>query len=267
MTWHVSDDLREGYLGGGLDPALAMSVETHLARCAACRAAVPYEPEWLEESWRRLEARLVAPRPGPAERLLARCGVPAHLARLLMATPTLSRAWLAAVGAALAFAVLAARVDPAFVPAFLVAAPVLPPAGIALAYGPRVDPAYELLAATPLAGARLLLTRAAAVLSTAVVLAGAASPLLPAPPWLCAAWLLPSLAVTLACLALSRLVRVPLAALAVTGLWLAVAGAAGFAGDWVSAFAPAAQIGYAAAAAVLLLRLRAARTRGETDTG
>ncbi|MFC7584926.1 hypothetical protein ACFQYP_15175 [Nonomuraea antimicrobica] len=147
--WHISDDLRERYLGGRLDAALAMSVDAHLGRCAECRAAVPYERDWLEASWQRLETRLIGPRPSLRERLLRYGGVPDHLARLLSATPALSRGWVAAVVAALAFGVLAARQDAGFLPAFLIGAPVLPLAGIALAYGPRADPAYELLAATP----------------------------------------------------------------------------------------------------------------------
>ncbi|PZG11777.1 zf-HC2 domain-containing protein [Nonomuraea aridisoli] len=251
--WHVPDDLRERYVDGTLDTAVAMSVDAHLGRCARCRAAVPYEEGWLETSWQRLEAGLSEPRSRPLERLLRHGGVPDHLARLVAATPTLSRAWLTAVVAALTFAVLAARQGPELVPVFLIVAPVLPLTGIALAYGPRVDPAHELLAATPLAGPRLLLVRSVAVLAVATVLAALAAPLLPAPPGLSAAWLLPSLAAASGCLALSNRLPVPIAALAAGGSWLAIVGTGHLASGWHAAFHPLAQVGYAVSAALLIL--------------
>ncbi|SDH83454.1 zf-HC2 domain-containing protein [Nonomuraea jiangxiensis] len=260
-SWHIPDDLRGSYLEGTLEPALAMSVDAHLDRCAECRAAVPYDKDWLEASWARLETKLVTPRPGLSERFLWHVGVPDHLARLLSATPTMSRAWLAAVVAVLAFAVLAAREQAEFLPAFLIAAPVLPLAGIALAYGPRVDPVHELVAATPMSGPRLLLARATAVLTVSVVLAGIASPLLPAPPGMSAAWLLPALAAGAGCLALSNRLPVPIAALAVGGVWLAIVGAGRLFGDWPAVFGPAPQIGYAAAALLLIYRFHRLSTR------
>ncbi|AQZ68467.1 putative integral membrane protein [[Actinomadura] parvosata subsp. kistnae] len=257
-NWHIPDDLRERYLAGTLPPAPAMSVEAHLERCPACRAAIPYEREWLETSWQRLESRLAGPRPSPAERFLRHGGVPDHLARLVAATPTMSRAWLAAVVTALTFAVLAAREAPELMPVFLVMAPVLPLAGIALAYGPRVDPAHELMAATPMAGPRLLLTRAVTVLAVATALAALATPLLPAPPGLSAAWLLPSLAASSGCLALSHRLPVPIAALAVGGLWLAIVGTGLLVSGPLAAFGPLAQLGYAGVALLLILRIRKA---------
>jgi hypothetical protein len=260
-SWHIPDDLRERYLAGTLEPALAMSVDAHLGGCAHCRAAVPYEKDWLETSWARLEAKLITPRPNLSERFLRHGGVPDHLARLLSATPTMSRAWLAAVVAALAFAVIAARQQADLLPAFLIIAPVLPLAGIALAYGPRVDPAHELMAATPMSGPRLLLTRATAVLAVAVMLAALASPLLPAPPGLSAAWLLPSLAAAAGCLALSNRLPVPIAALAVGGVWLAIVGTGRFTGTWLTAFGPAPQIVYGVAALLLTYRLYRTSTR------
>ncbi|MCA2229415.1 zf-HC2 domain-containing protein [Nonomuraea aurantiaca] len=260
-SWHIPDGLRERYLEGTLEPALAMSVDAHLGRCADCRAAVPHDKDWLEASWARLEAELITPHLSLSERLLRHGGVPDHLARLLSATPTMSRAWLASVVAVLAFAVLAARKQAEFLPAFLIVAPVLPLAGIALAYGPRVDPAYELVAATPMSGPRLLLTRATAVLAVAVVLAGLASPLLPAPPGLAAAWLLPALAAAAGCLAVSGRLPVPIAALAVAGVWLAIVGTGHFIGDWLAVFGPAPQIGYGVAAILLTYRFYRVSTR------
>ncbi|MFB4278166.1 RNA polymerase sigma factor [Nonomuraea sp. MTCD27] len=62
--WHVPGDLMDRYLTGRLEPAVVMSVEAHLTRCARCRAAVPYEEEWPAAGWERLEEEVDRPRRG-----------------------------------------------------------------------------------------------------------------------------------------------------------------------------------------------------------
>ncbi|MEV0230589.1 zf-HC2 domain-containing protein [Nonomuraea sp. NPDC050786] len=261
--WHLPAELMEHYVTGHLEPAQVMSVESHLAGCARCRAAVPYSVEWLDTSWAGIEDVVDRPRPRPLARLLRRAGVPEHVAVFLAATPALARGWLVAIASTLAFAVgagqLAARhpgLEPYAMLPFLAVAPVLPLAGVALAYGRHVDPVYELQAATPMAGVRSLLLRAVAVLTTAVVLTGLAAPLLPGPPGLAAAWLLPALALTVAMLALSTWVSPPISASVFGAGWVcAVVG-----GEQL-AFSLEAQIGYALAALILipLVYLRRAR--------
>jgi hypothetical protein len=61
------------------------------------------------------------------------------------------------------FAVLAAQVGsgPDASLAFLTVAPLLPLAGIAMAYGPGIDPTYEIGLAAPMRSLRLLLRAAA----------------------------------------------------------------------------------------------------------
>ncbi|GII77307.1 hypothetical protein Sru01_22890 [Sphaerisporangium rufum] len=259
--WHLPADLAGRYAAGRLDPAQTMSVEAHLERCARCRAAIPADAGWLAASWERVADIVDRPRAGVAERLLCRCGVPQHLARLLTATPALSRAWLGSVAAVLAFAVLAGLASTFAVPvgragvllAFLLLAPILPTAGIAAAYGTRVDPGHELQAATPMAGPRLLLLRALAVQVTAVTLTGLCAPFLPGPPGLVAAWVLPSLGLTAAVLALTRLVPVQPAAAGISACWAAaVLVYGGWADDLFAAFRPPAQALYAITALVLL---------------
>ncbi|MEV4245652.1 zf-HC2 domain-containing protein [Streptosporangium canum] len=258
--WHLPDELIERYTGGRLEPVQVMSVESHLARCERCRAAVPYEGEWLAASWAGIEDLVDRPRRRLAERVLCRAGVPEHVATFLAATPALARGWLVAVTAVTAFAVAAAHLvnrDPragleGLVP-FLVVAPVLPPAGIALAYGPRVDPVHETQAATPMGGSRALLLRAVAVLVSAVVLTGMATPLLPGPPGLAAAWLLPALALTAATLVLSTRFAPLVSATALTAAWFgAVVTAARLTGDGLAPFSPAAQALYGAATLILI---------------
>jgi hypothetical protein len=259
-TWHVPEQQLDDYRRGRLDPARVMSVEAHLNGCARCRAALPADDAWLSEQWQQLVSEVARPRLTLIERLLRRCGLPDHLARLLAATPTLSRAWLTAVTAVLGFALLFAYAshnavsEPARLLPFLLVAPVLPLAGIAFAYGPRVDPAYEMLAATPIAGARLLLVRATAVLVAALVPAGLATPLLPGPPLLGAAWLLPALALAAGSLALATRLPALLATGGLAALWVASVTLVGaLTGERLLAFNAAAQLVYAGAAALLFL--------------
>jgi hypothetical protein len=80
---------------------------------------------------------------------------------------------------------------------------VLPVAGVAAAYGPGIDPTYEVGVAAPMSGSRLLLLRSVAVLTVTTVLAGGAAVLLPGVGWQAIAWLLPALGLTLVTLALA----------------------------------------------------------------
>jgi Putative zinc-finger len=271
-AWHADDELVAAYNEGGLDVAARWSVEAHLTSCAACRlrAGAQVDPARL----RRLRAALIeavdVPRAGVAERLLVRFGVADHTARLLAATPALRGSWLLAVAATLTFAVLAAWVSrgPDATLGFLGVAPLLPLAGIAVAYGPGVDPTYEIGLAAPLPSFRLLLLRAAVVLGTATLLAAAASLALPRLGWGAAGWLLPSLGLTASSLALATAVE-PLRAIGITaGAWV-VAVAVTVAPPEPSSvlFTVAGQVAFATlallAAAVVLVR----RGRFEADRG
>src|SRR5438093_4209165 len=111
---------------------------------------------------------------GPVEAVLVRVGVPDHVARLLAATPSLRISWFGATAVALGFSILAAygRKDPLM---FLVVAPLLPLGGVAAAFGPGMDPTYEVGLACPVRTSRLLLIRATAVLAATLVLSGIAS--------------------------------------------------------------------------------------------
>jgi hypothetical protein len=224
-AWHADGELLAAYATGRLDVAGTWSVETHLTSCAGCRALAGalVEPERL----RRVRAALIAsvdvPRTGVAERLLVRLGMPDHSARLLAATPALRGSWLLAVATTLAFAVLAVRIasGPDATLAFLGVVPLLPLAGIAMAFGPGIDPTYEIGLAAPMRSFRLLLLRAAAVLGTATALAAAASLALPGLGLAAAGWLLPALGLTTSSLALATVVE-PLRATGISAFaWVA----------------------------------------------
>jgi len=174
---------------------------------------------------------------GRVEHGLVRLGVRDHVARLLAATPSLRASWFIAGAVAIGFSAWAASTGPRGMLLFLVVAPLIPLAGVAAAYGPWMDPMHEVARATPTSGIRVVLLRAAAVLVSTAVLMGAASLALPNVDRGAAAWILPSLSITLVCLALSTFVPVPWAAGAVTLLWLTVVlVAAGRSGDRFAAF-------------------------------
>jgi hypothetical protein len=224
--WHVSDDDLRAYVSGAATPPWLWSTEAHLAACPACRARLAdrVDPAAVKAGWERLDARLDAPKPGPVEALLVRAGLPAHTARLLTCTPGLRKSWLAAVASTLAVAATTAHLARSTsVPTLLLAiAPLLPLIGVAISFGPQVDPSYELAVVAPMHTFRLLLLRCAAVLSTTTALSAVASLALPGYGLVVLGWLAPSLALTLLSLALTPRLG-PVKAALVVGLgWAAL---------------------------------------------
>ncbi len=179
------------------------------------------------------------------ERALRRARVPDHVARVLAATPTMRWSWLGAAAAAVGFCVGAAAIGERATLPFLVAAPLLPLGGVAIAYGPWADPMDELTRAAPMSSVRLLLLRATAVLATTALGVGVAVALLPSADLPAVAWLLPALALTTATLALSTVVATHVAAAIVTGGWLLVVVAAEVRSDVAAtAFGGPGQLGF-----------------------
>lgn len=266
--WHLDRESALRYATGAAEPVFSASAEAHLVACARCRSLlVPLvDRPRLDAVWAEVAERVDAPRRGLVERMLAWAGVHRDTARLLSATPSLRVSWLLAVAASLAFAVAAAAAGPRGTLLFLTLAPVLPVLGVAVSYGRAADPMYELTAAAPYSGFRLLLLRAAAVLVSTSLLVTVAGLLLPGSGWLGAAWLVPAFALTALTLALSA--RFPLvhAAAGVTAVWVGVVmltqaeagGRAAMATGSYAAFGATGQIAclLLAAGSVALLSLR-----------
>jgi hypothetical protein len=221
---HLPAGLLEGYIAGGpsLGTDAVWAVEVHLESCAACRdrlAAVvergsPATAVLLERVRAGLAAELARSPRMPARRFrpwgrlsgLARWwAAPALLPRLVMTLLVV----LAAVGLDLADA--AAGRYPSLV---LLLAPVTPLVAVAAAWSRGLDPAHELVVASPRAGLDLVLRRTAAVLAVVIPALGVAGWLVGASP---ARWLLPCLAFTVGALALGGVVGLNRAA---TGLAL-----------------------------------------------
>ncbi|MEX1102359.1 MAG: zf-HC2 domain-containing protein [Actinomycetota bacterium] len=272
-TWHADEALLARYVEAELDDARASSIESHLMGCEGCREAVAtiVPPQRLDRIWAGVVDTLDTPRRGVVERALVRLRVPDHVARLLAATPSLRLSWLAAEVFVLVFAVITANTasgpnEELALFVFLVIGALLPVAGIAVAFGPGMDPTYEIGVAAPIRADRLLLLRAAAVLVTSIAITGCGAALLPAlDAGIAAAWLLPSLGLSLAVLALGTRFAPLTSALGVTCTWLVTAAvAAAGAGDRMIAFRSVGQwvsVVVIVASATLLVRRRFAYER------
>ncbi|OIJ64799.1 membrane protein [Streptomyces mangrovisoli] len=221
MTWHVTEEDLRAYARGELTAPLLWSADTHLMTCADCREALTRtsDPQTLDAGWERLDAELDAPRPALFERLLLRLGVADHTARLLTATPVLRRSWVSSVALLLMMTVVMVRTADSPV-LFLGLAPLMPLAGVALSYGPVLDPTYEMTVVAPLAGFRLLMIRTVAVLTAGLALNGLATLALPGYGLLALAWLLPALALTAVGLALAARLGPLAGPLLVGGAWI-----------------------------------------------
>ncbi|MEV5047491.1 hypothetical protein AB0N20_23360 [Streptomyces griseoincarnatus] len=122
----------------------------------------------------------------------------------------------------LTVAVTVGRTESGRLTFFLALAPLLPLAGVALSYGPRMDPTYEMAVVAPMHGFRLLMIRTVAVLAAGLGLNGLATLALPGYGLLALSWLLPALALTATALALSARLGPVLAPALTGGGWVAL---------------------------------------------
>lgn len=268
MSWHADRQTLVRYAENRIDEATAFSLEAHLPACSSCRDVLASlaDRHRLGRVWNEIADRVDRPPASGFERLLRALGVADHAARLLAATPSLRLSWVVAVAVGLGFAVLAARSVGDGVLVFLVVAPLVPTAGVAIAYGPGIDPVYEVGLASPIGGFRLLLIRTTAVLLSSIVLAGVAALGLPDVGWTAAAWLLPSLALTLLTLAASTATSPHAAVAIVASVWvMGVAAVEKVAVAELAAFGAGAQVVFTvvavAAAGVIAARRDALEVR------
>ncbi|MGW3998995.1 zf-HC2 domain-containing protein [Amycolatopsis sp. NPDC004772] len=224
---HAPERLIAAYVAGEDLPGDQLwGLEAHLEACPVCRARLaevaPVEPV-VDLVWSRLsgEVRLPAvpfhePALPPQPRRRARRG------RWLdtWVTPAMAP-WLAMIVAVTLVAILldGVWVATARVPAVQLFAPVLPVLGVAVSWARGLDPAYEVVTATPRAGLYLIIRRTFAVLAVVLPVLGVAGWLTGTQP---ALWLLPSLAFTSGTLALGGLIGVSRAAYTLIAVWVAV---------------------------------------------
>jgi hypothetical protein len=228
---HAGASMLADYAAGKADTVTAWSVETHLAACGGCRRELSAyaDAERLDRNRSAVLVRVALP-DGSAGRVLRRCGVPDHVLRLLAATPSLRRSWLLAVFGVLAVVTVETALaehagpggppDQAGLMPFLLVAPLLILASVAAAFMPALDPAHRLAAAAPFSGLTLLLARAVSALAAALIPVICAAFLVPGPPWLPAALVLPSLALCATALAAATVVGPVAAAIGSAALWV-----------------------------------------------
>lgn len=151
-------------------------VREHVAACGPCAAALAALSRLdLDYAWEGIEAELDAPARSFIERLLTAVGLEPSVGRFAALTPSLRPAWLMANASVLAVAVAAMLVGgPTELSPVLAVAPVVAAVLVAFAYGPAVDPSYEVVAATPLSPITALLVRLTLVLFVNSVLVGVA---------------------------------------------------------------------------------------------
>lgn len=205
----------------------------------------------IDANWRAITFELDAPIPSRTERVLRRVGFSSATTRLVAATPALRRSWAAALLVVVLVGLSAASDNPDNISGMLVLAPLVPVLGVALAYGPKVDPVHEIGLATPIRGLRLLLIRAATVLAVSMVVLTGSVLLSAASNVLAFAWLLPALAMTSLALSLMTVTTPRRSVAAVSIGWaLLVAVVQGATDDSLAIFGPLAQTASLVAAAI-----------------
>lgn len=197
----------------------------------------------IDANWRAINFELDAPMPSRLERALRRVGFSSATARLVAATPALRRSWAAALVVVVLIGLGASNDDPANISVMLLMAPLMPVLGVALAYGPSVDPVHEIGLATPIRGLRLLLIRTATVVSVAVAALAGTVLLSAASSGLAFVWLLPGLALTSVALGAMTFTTPRRAAAAVSVGWgLLVLTVQSATTDSLAVFGPAMQV-------------------------
>jgi hypothetical protein len=166
----------------------------------------------LDRVWIGVAAQVWRRQPGPVERTAGRLLRSPGLARALLATPSLLLPWLIASVAVLAVGAVATRATGQ--PLVALMAPAVAAAGIAYAYGPGIDPAWELSRSMAVSDRMVLLVRALAVFAVNAALGLAASFASGSAAALTFGWLIPMTAVCALALAAATAVRSPNAGVA-----------------------------------------------------
>jgi len=159
----------------------------------------------LDRVWVAVAAEVWRRRPGPIERLAGRVLRSPGLARALVTTPSLLLGWLIASTVVLVAGVLATHETGT--PYVALCAPAIAAVGIAYAYGPGTDPAWELAGSMAVSDRMVLLVRALAVFGLNAVLGSVASAASGAAMAVTFGWLVPMTAVCALALAAATVAR------------------------------------------------------------
>jgi hypothetical protein len=159
----------------------------------------------LDRVWTGVAAQVWRRKPPRLERAAARLLRSPGLARALLTTPSLLAPWLIASVVVLGAGAIATKGTGE--PLVWLIAPALAGAGIAYAYGPGIDPAWELLCSMAVSDRMVLLVRALAVFALNAALGLAASAASGTAAAVTFGWLVPMTAVCALALAVATVAR------------------------------------------------------------
>jgi hypothetical protein len=159
----------------------------------------------LDRVWLGVATQVWRRRPGPLEWLAARLLRSPGLARALVTTPSLLLGWIIATVVVLVAG--AAATLGTGTPYVALLAPAVAAAGIAYAYGPGIDPAWELSRSMAVSDRMVLLVRTLAVFALNAALGLAASVASGAAAAVTFGWLVPMTAVCALALAAATVTR------------------------------------------------------------
>lgn len=183
----------------------------HQAICAVCQANARQEAGELGidlyRVWSNVAAEAWASDQGVVEGWAARALRSPGLARALVTTPSLVLSWIAATVIVIVLGIVATN-DTGTAWVHLVS-PLLAAAGIAFAYGPGIDPAFELSRSMAISDRMVLLTRALAVFGLNALFGVAASLLTSSTTGITIAWLAPMTAMAMLALAIASVTHSP----------------------------------------------------------
>jgi hypothetical protein len=183
--------------GGARQPlgGFETRLEAELVKVVAERRAA--RPSLATVVWQR--------RPGPVERVAGRLLRSPGLARALVTTPSLLLPWL--IASVVVLAAGAAATLGTGKPLVALLAPAVAGAGIAYAYGPGIDPAWELSRSMAVSDRQVLLVRALGVFAVDAALGLAASAASGVALGITFGWLVPMTAVCALALAVATVAR------------------------------------------------------------
>ncbi len=172
------------------------------------RGAVPRDVDF-ERVWHGVTGEIWAREVGAIERLAVRVLGSPGLARALVTTPSLLLSWVLA-----SLVVIAVGIFVTFSaggPWVAILAPALAAIGVAYAYGPGIDEAYELTRTTAISDRMILLVRVLAVFALNAFLAIVVAGFYPAAMGVAWLWLAPMAAMAALALTVATFARSPFA--------------------------------------------------------
>jgi len=183
----------------------------HIASCLICQANARQEAGELGINlyrvWSGIAADVWSPEVGRLESWSRKLLRSPGLARALVTTPSLFLSWIGASAFVVLIGIIATRSSGT--PWAHILAPIVAAAGIAYAYGPAIDPAFELSRSMAISDRMILIVRALAVFGLNTAFGMVASLLASAATGLTLSWLAPMTAVAALALAVASITQSP----------------------------------------------------------